>query len=236
MALSPGMMYCAVRIIGDKPITDPTTNDVTGTERRAIGTGFIVTVPSESIDDAKYGYLLTAHHVIAGQTDVEAQPANPFEEGELYPPVKVTGWAKPLDGVDLVIAPFEAGREHNYKVFAIPVEWAMIPNEIINRGPHLGSLIYYIGLLAPDDRPMARSGRIGALDQEKLKFRQGYSYPAHLVDCRSYGGFSGSPCFVELSFAGLTPIPDYALYGLSDVMGPEPAEPVKSFETLGRRI
>jgi hypothetical protein len=28
---------------------------------------------------------------------------------------------------------------------------------------------------------------------------------AHLGDCRSYGGFSGSPCFLELSMPGLTP-------------------------------
>jgi hypothetical protein len=33
-----------------------------------------------------------------------------------------------------------------------------------------------------------------------------YGYRTHLVDCRSYGGFSGSPCFVELAYPGLIPM------------------------------
>ena len=31
-----------------------------------------------------------------------------------------------------------------------------------------------------------------------------YGYTCHLADCRSYGGFSGSPCFLEIPFASLT--------------------------------
>lgn len=78
-------------------------------------------------------------------------------------------------------------------------------------GPYIGTPVHYIGLLAFDDRVMARSGNIGALDQMGLKFKEGYSYPAHLVDCRSYGGFSGSPVFASIAYAGLseaqTPVP-----------------------------
>jgi Trypsin-like peptidase domain len=162
----------------------------------------MVSVESESLEGVAYPYLLTAHHVIAKQENVEAQPPNPFAEGELYPPVAIEGWCQPLDGVDLALTPFEEGQHHSYKVRGTPLEGGTIGKEL-----QLGSSIFYIGLLAPDDRPMARSGTIGALDQEKLKFKQGYSYPAHLVDCRSYGGFSGSPCFAETPFACLTPLP-----------------------------
>jgi hypothetical protein len=72
-----------------------------------------------------------------------------------------------------------------------------------------GSLIYYVGILLPVDRVMARSGTIGALDQEGLplkRIHQDYDYTAHLVDCRSYTGFSGSPCFVDLPYASLKPV------------------------------
>jgi hypothetical protein len=55
---------------------------------------------------------------------------------------------------------------------------------------------------------MARSGTIGAIDQVGVDHEGGYEYTVHLVDCRSYGGFSGSPCFLEMPFASLTPEPD----------------------------
>jgi hypothetical protein len=65
----------------------------------------------------------------------------------------------------------------------------------------VGTQVFYIGLLSPLDRPMARSGTIGALDQEGIDHKDGFTYTAHLVDCRSYGGFSGSPVFAAVDYA-----------------------------------
>jgi hypothetical protein len=205
MSLSLRTMYCVVRIIGDLPVRDPDTKKQTGTRRAPIGTGFVVTVPSKVLENVEYAYLLTAHHVIADQPNVEAQSANPFAEGELYEPVPIKEWCQPLDGVDLALAPFEKGIDQPYNVRAISTDWGMVPNDLVHRPP-LGATIFYVGLLTPDDRPMARSGTIGALDQKGLRFKEGYSYPAHLVDCRSYGGFSGSPCFLDLPLACLNPL------------------------------
>jgi hypothetical protein len=50
--------------------------------------------------------------------------------------------------------------------------------------------------------PMVRAGIIGRLWQDRLPVRR---HPedetkyitAHLIDCRSFAGFSGSPCFVQ---------------------------------------
>lgn len=196
MTLSMEMMYCAGRIIGDRRRSGG------GLERGPLGTGFCVTVPSARLPSVRYGYLLTAHHVIAAQSDVEVEMPDPFAEGQLSPPIRITDWRQPLDGVDFALAPFRVGVEHTNRVVAIELEESVLPQRHV---PQLGAPIFYIGLLEPDDRPMARSGTIGALDQVGLRFQEGYSYRAHLIDCRSYRGFSGSPCFLSMRFASLEP-------------------------------
>ncbi len=48
---------------------------------------------------------------------------------------------------------------------------------------------------------MTRTGTIGALHQDEIPVKQGdgtvVKVHGHLIDCRSFGGFSGSPCFVR---------------------------------------
>ena len=51
---------------------------------------------------------------------------------------------------------------------------------------------------SPPDGVHASSGLVRSHED-------GYEYDAHLGDCRSYAGFSGSPCFVEITFPSLTP-------------------------------
>jgi hypothetical protein len=75
--------------------------------------------------------------------------------------------------------------------------------------PALGDRVYFLGLLAlPGARgmteknvPMVRSGTIGAMYQDDLPVewpdKSIRKFQAHLIDCRSYGGFSGSPCFFQ---------------------------------------
>ena len=48
--------------------------------------------------------------------------------------------------------------------------------------------------------PMVRTGSIGKFYQPRLSTDDDecgctYEYTGHLLDCRSYGGFSGSPVF-----------------------------------------
>jgi hypothetical protein len=192
MPLSPELMYCAARIIGNF-----------GKSRAAVGTGFCVTVPSEVHDSRLYGYILSAHHVIHGRGDIEVEVPNPLDGGIPYPAIKVIGWRQPLPDVDLMLAPFP------------PIDGGVSPALEVGIHLHhgldnralLGAQLHYVGLLAPLDRPMARSGTIGAINQIGIRHDGGYMYPCHLVDCRSYGGFSGSPCFVEFPFPTLTPKP-----------------------------
>lgn len=192
MPLDPRMIYAAVHIEGD----------------RGQGTGFLAHVPSKRIPGHIWAYVLTAHHVIEGQTEIRVQAANALGPGELYEPLLIDDWRQPLEGVDLALAPFPQTYRN---IFSAPVEDYMIPTEQV---PYVrpGELIYYIGLFAPAGRMMVRTGRAGAIDvpwhsESEEKGASVYDYPAHLIDCRSYGGFSGSPCFAGLEYPGLTPKP-----------------------------
>jgi hypothetical protein len=63
----------------------------------------------------------------------------------------------------------------------------------------LGGEIIYLGILAHLEVPTARGGTLGALHVPIGK--PDYRYHPDLVDCRSYQGFSGSPCFLLLHYA-----------------------------------
>jgi Trypsin-like peptidase domain len=200
MPLTLEMMYCAARIIGDIDRVDA-EGGVVGRVRGVIGTGFCLRVQG---DACRYGYLLTAAHVLDGQENVEVQFADPGAEGDLQPPIKFTDWRYPIDGLDLAVSPLFTNPDvRDAWVMILDMEPNLVPSE---RVPtlHLGSRIFYIGLLDPLGRPMARSGTIGALHQTGLEHEGGYVYKAHLIDCRSYEGFSGSPCFAELRFTALS--------------------------------
>jgi len=49
--------------------------------------------------------------------------------------------------------------------------------------------------------PMVRSGTVGALGVP-LEAKDGGEFSAHLIDCRSYGGFSGSPVWAQFAYPG----------------------------------
>jgi hypothetical protein len=189
MPLNLAMAHCAVRVIGDRKAQE----DPQITYRGPIGNGFVVAVPGEERPEIAYHYLVTAAHVVIGRNNVEVQYCDAFT-GEFYPPLAVNNWDAPLRGVDVAIAP--SPRPDYMNVLALPLnpdeEWNVI------QSPNPGMSVLYIGLLAPLNRTMVRSGTIGAPNQAGIKFQGGWQYETHLVDCRSYGGFSGSPCFPEL--------------------------------------
>jgi hypothetical protein len=183
MALDPTMMNSAVRITA-------------GTK---LGTGFVVSVPSETVPNSPHAYVVTAHHVIAGETRVAVQFPDPFTS-ELSEPVRLTDWRQPLERVDLALATIPDRLP--IRVQTIHRESSVWSDEY-EGWPYLGAAIHYVGILSPLDRPMVRTGAIGALDQTGLQHDGGYIYTAHLVDCRSYRGFSGSPCYMDALYPTL---------------------------------
>jgi hypothetical protein len=198
MPLSPQMLYSVVRIIGDK--RDRKTGRI---KREPLGTGFHIHVPREKHDDAWYGYLITAHHVIDGQPNLDLIFPDPYKPGGLYPAVATSGpdWKQPLEGVDLAVLPF--ARPDGYWINALQLGlhlWEHLPGETMLARP-----FHYVGLLEPLNRAMVRSGTLGAIYEKGIAHKDGYVYDAHLGDCRTYAGFSGSPCFLEIAMPGVTP-------------------------------
>jgi hypothetical protein len=163
---------------------------------RFAGTGSIVSVPSEANATAGWSYVVTAHHVVAavGEILIELEVPDPLAEGRrLFAPVECDDWRQPLPGVDLAIAPLPTELVPRYQSASV--------REFIPRGTivPLGGEIIYLGIFAPLGIPMARAAILGT--QEVPIKQPGYEYKGDLVDCRSYGGFSGSPCFSVMSFA-----------------------------------
>jgi hypothetical protein len=189
------MMRAAVQIIGDRE--DDRT--ILGTRRGPVGSGFLIGVPSAELPGVRYGYVVTAHHVLDDQLNVEVRAPDPHTNGEFHAPVPVSDWRQPIPKLDLAIASFPAS---GITVSGLAIEDNVLPPNLL---PPLGGTIFYVGLFDPLNRSMARSGTIGALEQEGLEFDGDYEYTAHLVDCRSYEGFSGSPCFSTAVFPILEP-------------------------------
>jgi len=201
MPLDRTMMYSAVVICGEK------LDDADQPQRVRNGTGFILTMPSETVPGRLHGYVVSPDHVVAGLTNVEVEAANPFSRGQMYPPQPVADWRRPAvhPHADLAFAPYP-----------LPAEQVLISLEygtLVQYGLHvsLGAQCHYVGLLAPLGIPMARSGTIGAVDVPGIEHDGPYEYVSHLIDVRSYDGFSGAPCYVEYPVANLKPLNPGAL-------------------------
>lgn len=157
-----------------------------------LGTGSIVSAPSETRPGVRWPYVVTADHVVCSQIEIELEVPDPLKPGELFPPIPCDEWRQPFPKVDLAIAPFP---DLVPRIQSTPLTHFVPDGSVVN----LGGEIFYLGIFAALDVPMARAATLGALRVEIEK--DDYHYIADLVDCRSYGGFSGSPCFSVIDYA-----------------------------------
>jgi hypothetical protein len=122
-----------------------------------IGSGFIVSVPSESVPGKQWPYLVTAHHVIRGHEGlVEIDVPDPEIIGDIAEGIPIKGWVQPVPEVDLAIAPYPVDLAPRYQ--------GVMLDHFMPRGSGigLGGEILYVGIFAPENVPMARAGSIGA--------------------------------------------------------------------------
>jgi hypothetical protein len=163
------------------------------------GSGFIVYVQSEGIPTKQWPYLVTAHHVIRGHDGlIEIDVPDPQIVGDIAEGIRVEGWMQPVPRVDLAIAPFPVNLVPRFQGFTLD---HFMPR---GSGIGLGGEILYVGIFEQEKIPMARSGSIGApnvpITVEDEFGNVQYKYDGDLVDCRSYKGFSGSPCLSLVSY------------------------------------
>jgi hypothetical protein len=162
-----------------------------------VGTAFALCVQGTN---AKSHYLVTANHVVQNERKTWARVRRMGGAKPIDKPIR--GWL-PHPKSDVAIAPFDIDIPDT----DVRPIWDDLFADRSHIELHRGDVVYFIGLLtdvptmAERSIPMVRSGRLGATYQTDVPMTDGrtrHSEPrAHLVDCYSRGGFSGSPCLAE---------------------------------------
>jgi hypothetical protein len=199
-----------------------------GYERGPVGTGFIASLTSEvgsALGTASgilsHNYVVTCAHVVrpqlARQAPIEIKTRGMGNEILL---VETGDWQFPDDPkIDLAVAEFQAaivpdGPPGDRQIVLDSCKLDDPQESITHENAaalQLGGEILYVGLLYPIEQmalagvPMVRSGTIGALYVPEINYTiastgEEYEYTGHLIDCRSYEGFSGSPVFMLQHF------------------------------------
>jgi hypothetical protein len=170
-------------------------------ESRPRGTGFLTGRRFEVDDKQGHIYVVTAAHVVRPLTASSVRLTlrgggtadKEIDEWIFHPTedVAVARMPMPYQAFDFLVV------ESNEFVGATRHEWE----------PEPGADVYFVGLLgqvpsmSARNIPMVRTGSIGALHQADIPMRLGGNtvirVKGHLIDCQSFGGFSGSPCFVR---------------------------------------
>jgi hypothetical protein len=192
MALNEDFSRVSAFIIGD-------AKDDAGEKiiRRAIGTAFLMVVRNEDYPEQRHAYLVTAAHLITSQPSPEVRIRT--VQGQVLEDQPLNHWVF-HDTEDIAVAPIWFSPELNVVFNPYELEQAV---DRASKQPRVGDTVYFIGLLAgilEMERtaiPMVRSGTIAALNQPGIPLTNDVHTTAHLIDCRSFNGFSGSPCYVQ---------------------------------------
>lgn len=183
-------------------------------QRIPIGTFF--TFQTNTPEGNRMVWMGTVRHVIDGATEPHALYVDPNGNTVEWP--VHDGWIYPKQPKrDLAIRVFdpEAADVNEHIPFllqAMPIEMSF---EYIGVDPYLGIDVFFLGLLASNSVPalykkgiaVARTGSVAALNVDGVHWRSDSriwraDHPCHLIDTRSFGGFSGSPCFLQFSYPG----------------------------------
>jgi hypothetical protein len=184
------------------------------------GTGFLVGLDS-SLGLGGHAYIVTAKHVVDRVRQsfvlIDTLPLGSTKE------IPIKKWVYNDQGEDVAVAPISLPANHNMTATGIQEfmdDPSLDEDEWFQRGVkiELGDHVYFIGLLEGIDAmregnvPMVRSGTLGAIRQEGVPVRRKRPrqddeldhITAQLIDCRSFGGFSGSPCYLHQARAGIS--------------------------------
>ncbi len=163
--------------------------------RGAAGTACFAVVRNEADPQQFHAYVVTAAHVVIGQRRTEIRLRD--DHGNVLPDRPISGWVV-HEKSDIAAAPtaFDSDVVINPFVRDMGIDR--------REGPlRLAEPVFFMGLLAGFDKmersavPMVRSGTVGAYYQRDVPLPAGRFDEAHLIDCRSFQGFSRSPCVIQ---------------------------------------
>lgn len=171
--------------------------------RTPIGTGFVLRLESPNIRGLGHEYIVTAAHIV--ETGEPRWVRFRKRNGGVFD-LPVDSWIF-HPAADVALTPLRGHGGYGLDLRNIPVNNLIGSKTIGDWVPLLADRVYFLGLLAQHEEmaernvPMVRSGTIGAMYEQRVPVKRGDGttahVEAHLIDCRSYGGFSGSPCFVQ---------------------------------------
>lgn len=167
------------------------------------GTGFVAGTPTED-ENIVIPWLVTAAHVVRWFA-YTAVRLSQKDGSAIDHPIELSDW-RFHDTEDLAICLLHSLDASKIEVSPIPVE-EFVGAKDTEFPVGVGDTVFFGGLLGQvpsmgeGNVPMIRSGAIGALHQNGVPMRAPddtvIHVRGHLIDCRSFGGFSGSPCFVQ---------------------------------------
>lgn len=165
---------------------------------QAGGSGFLVGVRLE-VNKAWYeAYAVTNAHVIN-----KARPRPTIRLNTTSGHIDVletqeSEWIKHPDLYDIAVLPIELSVEHRF--WAIDEKWLISRRmaEILSLGP--GDDVFMVGRFISHagkqrNLPTVRFGNIATMPLEPIEDENGIKQESFLVECRSIGGYSGSPVF-----------------------------------------
>jgi len=178
--------------------------DANGAVRPA-GTGFFLSIESETRKNASHGYLVTARHCI--------EKAEPY--GVLYARInrRDTGEAELIELERSWIYHDDETNDVAVLHFAPPGSQIMVfrreslaTADVIKRESiGIGDELMVVGLFTQHygrtaNRPIVRAGIVAAMPDEPIEdARSGLPFDAYLAEVRSVGGLSGSPVWLIIN-------------------------------------
>jgi|ERR1017187_1280103 hypothetical protein len=175
---------------------------------RMAGSAFFIGRGEEG-GNAKQVYLTTACHVIdgiKGKGIVKVHIRMNHTAGNaVWIETNIADWfSHPTDkSIDIAILPCRIPPEFDHRV--IPFSMCATEEKIKTNEVGLGDEVFVTGLFRHHhgnrrNVPIVRIGNIACLVEEKISTNNYGEIDAYLIECRSIGGLSGSPVFLNLGF------------------------------------
>jgi hypothetical protein len=169
------------------------------------GTGFFLGVESETREQIRHGYLVTAKHCIESAERYGALYArmNRRDTGVADLVELESSWAYHEDETNDVAVLHFAPR--GFRIMVIERESIATADVIENESIGIGDELMVVGLFTrrhgrTANRPIVRAGIIAAMADEPMDDPwSGLLYDAYLAEIRSIGGLSGSPVWVVIN-------------------------------------
>jgi hypothetical protein len=166
------------------------------------GTGFLVSVPSQSDPNKGHIYLVTAKHVAVKLEGKNFAARINTKDGHSARVIgeEIRWWYHPTDPlVDVAIIPWIRIPKADYKL--IPIKMFLSDDTIQSANIGSGDEVFMTGLFAhlsgsERNLPIVRFGNIAMIPDEPVPTSIGM-IEAYLIEARSIGGLSGSPVFVH---------------------------------------